>query len=56
MPVLRNGNIDPPNRPVLYWFKTKQGTDLSTFEDYIKILPDRDNGDTIVFPLVPWQP
>jgi hypothetical protein len=55
MPALRNGNIDPPNRPELYWFKTKVGTDLSTFEDYIKTLPDRGSGSKIVFPFVPWQ-
>jgi hypothetical protein len=55
MPALRNGNTDPPNRPKLYWFSTKEGTDLSTFEDYIKTLPDRGDGVKSVFPSVPRQ-
>ena len=55
MPALGNGNIDPLNRPELYWFRTKEGTDLSTFEAYIRTLPDNGSGDKIVFPLVPWQ-
>ena len=41
--------------PKLYFFKIEKGTELSLFEHYIKTLPDRGNGDQIVFPHVPWQ-
>lgn len=34
---------------------TKSGTDLSTFESYIKTLPDEGEGYRIVFPDAPWQ-
>jgi hypothetical protein len=39
----------------LHFFKTKTGTELSVFEDYIKTLPDRGEGDKLVFSHVPWQ-
>ena len=38
-----------------YIITTKTGTDLSTFQSYIKTLPDRGEGYQIVFPNVPWQ-
>ena len=35
--------------------RTKYGTDASTFEEYIKTLPDKGTGGLIVFPSSPWQ-
>jgi subtilisin family serine protease len=37
-------------KPTLHWFETKKGTDVSTFESYIKTLPDRGEGVKAVFP------
>lgn len=36
-------------------FTTKEGTALSTFEQYIRTLPDKGEGTKIVFPYITWQ-
>ena len=50
-----NGHRDRPSQPVMYWFKTKEGTDLATFEAYIKKLLYCVFGDQIIFSHIPWQ-
>ena len=40
----------PTAKPTLHWFETKKGTDVSTFESYIKTLPDKGEGVKAVFP------
>ena len=45
----------PTATPTLYFIRTKHGTDVSTFEEYIKILPDKGQGDKIVHPKLPYQ-
>ncbi|KAF2721518.1 hypothetical protein K431DRAFT_346376 [Polychaeton citri CBS 116435] len=41
--------------PTPYYFVTKPGTKLTTFNSFIKSLPDQGNGYQITFPDVPWQ-
>ena len=45
-----SSSSEPAASPTLYWFRTKEGTDLSTFESYIKTLPDNGVGFKVVFP------
>jgi hypothetical protein len=55
MPTPENDHSDRSSQRERYWFKTKTGTDLATFEAYIKELPDSGDGDQIVFSHLPWQ-
>lgn len=55
MPTRSNSNNHSQNQPELYWFKTKTGTTLSTFQAYVKTLPDCGNGDQVIIANLPWQ-
>ena len=55
MPAPENGHQGRSSQREPYWFKTKAGTDLATFEAYIIKLPDGGAGDQIVFSHLPWQ-
>ena len=41
--------------PTPYFFDTHNGTDLSTFQAFIKTLPDAGQGDQSIVTGVPWQ-
>ena len=41
--------------PSPYFFATKNGTDLATFQAFIKTLPDGGQGDQAVMDGLPWQ-
>ena len=55
MPTPESDHPDRSSQREPYWFKTKAGTDPSTFEAYIKELPDGGDGDQIVYSHLPWQ-